>query len=81
MAIGSCRHGVTHGHVESDLDGDGATERYTECSSYEGVHFAIWEGTPFRGEPVIDLYYYVPYDLDPTCPGLDSLDTPEPSGD
>jgi len=60
------------GHLESDVDADGLIERYSECTSIEGVHFEIWEGrAPFQGESIVDFYYYVPYDLEPTCPGID----------
>jgi hypothetical protein len=72
---------IEEDHVTSDLDGDGTPERYTECASFEGIHFEIWEGVPFQGESVTDLYYYVPYSLDPTCPGLDSLGGDPPPGD
>ncbi|MEK7348384.1 MAG: hypothetical protein AABZ94_05885 [Candidatus Eisenbacteria bacterium] len=63
---------IREGHVESDVDADGMIERYSECASFEGVHFQIWEGrAPFQGEFVARFYYYVPYALDPTCPGID----------
>lgn len=71
------RFSVRDGHLVSDLDADGLVERYSECASHEGLHFAIWEGVePWRGEPLADIYHYFPFDLEPNCPGMES-DTEE----
>ncbi|HSQ58937.1 MAG TPA: hypothetical protein VLT84_00655 [Acidobacteriota bacterium] len=71
---------VRSDRVETDLDGDGLVERYSECASYEGVHFEIWEGqNPYEGKPIADHYYYVPYSLDPTCPWMEGAGESESS--
>lgn len=70
---------LRNGRVESDLDGDGVLERYSECASHEGLHFEIWEGVaPWSGEPRADIYHYVPFDLEPNCPGMDVPEGDEP---
>jgi hypothetical protein len=70
---------VRNGRVESDLDGDGFFERYSECASHEGLHFEIWEGVePWSGEPLADIYHYFPFDLEPNCPGMELPEGGEP---
>ncbi|HEU4335195.1 MAG TPA: hypothetical protein VFT32_11930 [Candidatus Eisenbacteria bacterium] len=73
------RFSVRDGRLESDLDGDGLVERYSECASHEGLHFAIWEGVaPWSGEPLADVYHYFPFDLEPNCPDMELGDGDDP---
>lgn len=51
-----------------DLTGDGAAETFTQCSTSEGISFAVWSGKPFAGTPLWSGYYYLGYDVEPTCP-------------
>ncbi|HKO21488.1 MAG TPA: hypothetical protein VJX91_02465 [Candidatus Eisenbacteria bacterium] len=66
---------LVRAHFEVDLDHDGVNERFSECASYEGVHLSVWTGEPYQGLERWEMYYYVPYDTEPTCPGLP--DNPE----
>ena len=66
------RFSIHDGRVESDVDADGLIERYSQCSSIEGLLLEIWEGRPpYRGESAVLFYYHVGYDLEPTCPEVE----------
>lgn len=54
---------VQAGMVSGDLDGDGAAERFHECTSSEGIHYFVFTRMIRRWH----AYYYVPYDLEPDC--------------
>ena len=51
----------------ADLDGDGHLESFRACTSSEGVHLTVWSGTPLTGARRWHYYYYLGYDVDPTC--------------
>ena len=51
-----------------DLTGDGLPEKFTQCSTSEGVSFRIWSGTPYQGMPLWSGYYYLGYDVESNCP-------------
>jgi hypothetical protein len=53
--------------VTGDLDGDGHTESFRACTSTEGVHLTVWKGKPLKGRRKWHYYYYLGYDVDPTC--------------
>ena len=57
-------------HASTDLDGDGRPERFAQCTSREGIHLRVV--TPAAGREIErwHAYFYVPYDLEPTCPGV-----------
>ena len=59
---------VVNGQAEIDLDQDGHKEVFTSCASSEGIKFAVWTEKPYQGEPRWSAYYYLDYDLTPTCP-------------
>jgi hypothetical protein len=59
----SVRRGVASG----DLDGDGRAEFFRVCTSTEGNHLTVWTGRPLTGKRVWHFYYYLGYDLVPTC--------------
>jgi len=59
------------GHVEADLDGDGAKESFRVCNSSENVHFLIWTGSPAEARLRWRGHYYVGYDMTPSCTELD----------
>ncbi|MEO7191915.1 MAG: hypothetical protein ABI051_12740 [Vicinamibacterales bacterium] len=58
---------VRDGHVEADLDGDGAKESFRVCNSTETVHFMVWTGSPAQGRPRWHGNSYVGYDMVPSC--------------
>jgi hypothetical protein len=58
---------VRDGHVEADLDGDGAMEWFRVCTSTENLHFMISTGSPAQGRPRWHGSYYVGYDMVASC--------------
>lgn len=59
--------------VRCDLDGDGTEELLHSCASFEGVHLSVWTGPYASGIARWHRYYHVPYDTEPTCEDIDSL--------
>jgi hypothetical protein len=55
------------GLVTADLDGDGQEEYFRSCTSTEGIHFTVWSGKPLDGKLRWHEYYYLGYDVSPTC--------------
>lgn len=59
---------VTEGLAHVDLNGDGGREVFASCATSEGIKFSIWKGKAYQGTPVWSAYYYLGYDLVPSCP-------------
>lgn len=53
--------------VSVDLNGDGRREYFRQCTSNEGVHLTVWSGKPLVGKRVWHWYYYLGYDVEPSC--------------
>jgi hypothetical protein len=51
----------------ADLDADGSEESFHSCTSTEGIHFTVWSGQPLDGKIRWHQYYYLGYDVSPTC--------------
>lgn len=63
--------------VTADLDGDGHLSTFRSCTSTEGVHLTVWAGKPLESRRTWHSYYYLGYDVDPTCTNADTQpDTP-----
>lgn len=61
---------ILHGVVEGKLDSrDSVTFR--ACSSMEGLHFSVWTGGALKEKQVWHRYYYLGYDIEPTCKDSD----------
>ena len=54
-----------------DIDRDGTLESYRTCASMEGIHLTAWAGEPLRSRRLWRYYYYLGYDLEPTCTEAD----------
>jgi len=37
------------------------------CTSREGVHLTVWAGTPLKSQRLWHQYYYLGYDVEPSC--------------
>lgn len=46
------------------------------CTSSEGLHFTVWRGKPLLGTRVWHCYFYLGYDVEPSCRPLDTEDNP-----
>jgi hypothetical protein len=64
---------VQHGRASVDLDNDGRREFFRDCTSNEGVHFTVWTGLPFCGKRRWHFYYYLGYDVVPSCKRKDYM--------
>jgi hypothetical protein len=51
-----------------DADGNGKVDHFTHCTTSEGISFGIWSDAPYKGKALWSGYYYLGYDVDPTCP-------------
>jgi hypothetical protein len=41
--------------------------RVRGCTSSEGLHLSLWSGEPLKGTRLWHMYYYLGYDVEPTC--------------
>jgi hypothetical protein len=48
--------------------------RVRGCTSSEGLHLTLWAGEPLKGTRLWHLYYYLGYDVEPTCQPADYQD-------
>ena len=53
-------------YVTADFE-DGQPAFFRFCTSSEGIHLTVWSGKPLRGLPKWHQYYYLGYDVEPTC--------------
>ena len=59
---------IVNGQARIDLSRDGQSEVFSSCATSEGIKFAVWNAKAYEGEPRWSGYYYLGYDLQPTCP-------------
>ena len=55
------------GKFVGDINGDGSLDYLTQCATSEGINFAVWSKAPYEGQPLWSGYYYMGYDMEPTC--------------
>ena len=60
----------------ADLYGDGQRAFFRSCASFEGIHFTVWTGRPLSGTLLWHQYFYLGYDVEPTCT---AAEMPDPS--
>jgi hypothetical protein len=58
---------VKGGVVMGDLEGNGHSEYFRQCTSSEGVHLTVWTGRPLRGKRRWHRYFYLGYDVQSDC--------------
>jgi len=61
------------GRVEGKLDSRGSVT-FQACSSMEGLHFSAWTGGVLNEKKIWHRYYYLGYDVEPTCSDADFKD-------
>jgi len=59
---------VVNGFARVDLDQNGRSEVFSSCATTEGVKFTVWTDKAYQGEPRWSGYYYLDYEMKPTCP-------------
>jgi len=42
------------------------------CTSREGLHISAWAGKPMKGRRLWHLYWYLGYDVEPSCTELEA---------
>ena len=59
------------GKEKFDLDGNGAPDSFTACTSLEGFNIDVWSGVPDTGESLWNGNYYLSYEsAEWDCPGM-----------
>jgi hypothetical protein len=63
------RAGPSGWHLIHEKDGLDLTAR--ACTSSEGIHVTLWAGPTLTGQVVWHRYYYLGYDVEPSCTDAD----------
>ena len=58
---------LNRGAVSADLNRDGRSEYFRKCTSNEGIHLTVWSGKPLVGQRRWHRYFYLNYDVVPSC--------------
>jgi hypothetical protein len=45
--------------------------RVRSCTSHEGLHLTVWAGAPLKTQRLWHQYYYLGYDVEPSCDDRD----------
>lgn len=59
---------VLNGLAQTDLNSDGRPEVFSSCATTEGINFAVSTEKQYQGVRLWSKYYYLGYDMKPTCP-------------
>lgn len=54
-----------------DLNNDGKDEFFRRCTEEEGILLAIWTGKPLEGKRLWYSFYYLDYNVEPSCKDKD----------
>ena len=54
--------------ISGDINGDGQSDYFTQCSTSEGVQFNVWSEKIYHQDPIWSGYYYSDYDTVVNCP-------------
>ena len=65
---------VVKGKLRADLNGDGTAESFRSCTSTEGLHLTVWAGEALKSKRLWHEYYYLGYDVVPSCNPADYRD-------
>ena len=72
--IGALRIQDSDGTVTLELSEEFHDAQVRSCSSREGVHLSAWSGTPLKSRRLWHLYWYVGYEIEPSCEDADFRD-------
>jgi hypothetical protein len=62
--------------VVAALEGIPELVSFRVCTSSEGLHFTLWQGKPLVGKRLWHCYFYLGYDVEPSCKPLDTKENP-----
>ena len=62
--------------VVATLEGIPKPVSFRVCASSEGLHFTVWRGKPLVGMRLWHCYFYLGYDVEPSCKPLDTKEGP-----
>ncbi|OWY67651.1 hypothetical protein B7486_30500 [cyanobacterium TDX16] len=60
--------------VIGDLDSDGIEESFRACATSEGLYLTVWSGQALTGIRKWHSYYYLGFDIEPTCTAIEIKD-------
>lgn len=63
---------VTRGIAFVDVNNDKKKDYFRSCTSQEGLWLSVWSGKPLGGKQIWNKYYYLGYDVVPSCKPKDS---------
>jgi hypothetical protein len=69
--LGSVGATVANDVAEVTLGATGEPVMVRACSSHEGVHLTAWRGKPLEGRRLWHAYWYLGYDVEPSCTDKD----------
>jgi hypothetical protein len=67
---------IRNKQVVATLEGIPELVSFRVCTSSEGLHFTLWQGKPLLGTRVWHCYFYLGYDVEPSCKPLDTKEGP-----
>jgi hypothetical protein len=65
--VGESKARSVGGAVSLDVGKQYPNVRVRTCTSSEGLHLTLWSGQPLKGRRLWHAYYYLGYDVEPSC--------------
>lgn len=65
---------VGSGAIVVQVSADYPNVQVRPCTSHEGLHLTVWSGTPLTSQRLWHQYYYLGYDVEPSCDDRDVRD-------
>jgi hypothetical protein len=62
---------VSNGTATIRLDASTRAATVRSCTSNEGLHLTVWSGTPLTTRRLWHQYYYLGFDVEPSCEDAD----------
>jgi len=64
---------IDDGRIALQLSASEPNAQVRSCTTQEGVILEVWAGTPRKSSPLWSEYYYLGYDVEPSCTEDDKL--------
>ena len=62
---------IASGAIAVQLEKSQRSAQARWCTSHEGLHLTVWAGEPPKSQRLWHEYFYLGYDVEPTCDALD----------